>query len=265
MSESTLGVKLYLNGFPKSGLHLARQMALCYCRPLFLKNWVGTFKANGWSSEWVDLDRPLKLLAALGVSPMSFTKGHSGYHPVIAGCLRSARVCTVFVYRDFRDVAVSQMYHILSDDDERFVHPGKDKYRALGNKDAVLRAVITGLDEYPGLITRWAQYASWLDQDWVLALSYEDMRLRPEIAAGRFLEHMLSAYDIALSSVEDMELETSHLVDALGDTHKASTFRRGLVGGWKEYFNPELEQVFKDHDIDNWLERLGYAWEVEYA
>ena len=61
-------------------------------------------------------------------------------------------------------------------DKESLIHPDKELYKALPTHEDVLKAVITGLDDYPGLIERWEQFAGWLDVRWVLKLRFEDIK-----------------------------------------------------------------------------------------
>ena len=97
----------------------------------------------------------------------------------------------MFVYRDLRDVAVSQAHHILNEDDKRFVHPDKAAYRDLGCFSRVLRAVIEGMGNYPGVVDRWKLYAPWLDREWVCPVRFEDLIGDREGQAERILTYGL--------------------------------------------------------------------------
>ncbi|MBU2099597.1 MAG: hypothetical protein KKD00_12600, partial [Gammaproteobacteria bacterium] len=66
--------RLYLNGFPKSGLHLAELMVSAIFKPVRPDhNWYGT---NAWTTELKNLDKSPKLAA---IEPGHYLKGHSGW------------------------------------------------------------------------------------------------------------------------------------------------------------------------------------------
>ena len=104
--------KLYVNGFPKSGLHLAIQMVSCLFEPVKPKsNWFGT---NPWTIVRYDLDSVIDEFTA--IKSQHYLKGHTGYMSEIDQLFEALRLAMLFVYRDLRDVVVSQTHHILSDD-----------------------------------------------------------------------------------------------------------------------------------------------------
>ena len=147
-----LSCKWYLNGFPKSGLHLAVQLIkpLAEAMPpgqMRDKPWAGTFSHHSWSTNWDKLQLRMYQLSDLG--PGRYYKAHCGWLHDIEAFMWMLGVCHVFIYRDFRDVAVSQAHHIMDDIGN---HPGRERFKALGGKDRILAAVILGLDEYPGVM-----------------------------------------------------------------------------------------------------------------
>jgi hypothetical protein len=160
-------------------------------------------------------------------------------------------------------VAVSQAYHILNADDQRFKHPDKDKYAALGGFAQVLSACIVGLDEYPGVVARWEYYAPWMDVPWVLHMPFEEMRLDPQGSARRLLQYGFGRIAALFSlnlNVDPSSLEhvIGLMVASANRTDESPTFRKGKVGGWREHFTPQHKRQFKQSDTNNWITRLGY-------
>lgn len=265
----------YLNGFPKSGTHLLVSMLLPQARPMppqqfHPREWVGTFQFNSWSEEWGNIRR---ICYGFGhLRPGHYYKGHCGYTTELANFLWHLGVAHVFIHRDLRDVAVSQTHHILSDK-ENWKHPEKDKYRDLGGFDEALEAVIVGLQTekayYPGVVARWAYYAPWLEKDWVLPVQYRDLRLEPVEWAGKILEYGLWR----LADTWGMELikpgeafadVVQEMADSSQDTDTSPTYRKGMVGGWREAFTERHKRLFKETDKDGWLVRLGYEEDAEW-
>lgn len=263
--------KWYINGFPKSGTHLLACMLEPFACPmppsqLHPRQWVGTFDNHSWADNWLDIDRVLYHFGHL--RPGHFFKGHCGHKPEIETYLYYLGVAHLFVYRDFRDVAVSATHHAL-DDNPQWSHPDKELYRSLGSFDAALMAIIRGIDEYPGVMARWELYAPWLEVPWVLPIRFCEARLEPEETAKRIMHYgMKRLADIfgfrAEGPGEAFDDMAAQMVAAAADTERSTTFRRGEVGGWREVFEPEHVEAFKETDAGGWLVRLGFEESEEW-
>jgi len=262
--------KWVLNGFPKSGLHLLVGYVGPVARPQadpdtpFCKDWGGTFYDHSWTDRWAPLEQVLYKFGRL--QDERFLRSHTGYRDEVERFLWYLGAAMVFVFRDPRDVAVSQAHHILAADDSKFVHPAKEEYRALGGFEEVLRAVIVGLGRYPGVMARWRLYAGWLDVEWVLKVRFEELvGADREGQAARILKYGLQR----VAQVWQRKVQVNP--DAFGaivglmaensrDTGRSPTFRRGGVGTWREAFTDELCDTFRGTVEAGELEALGYEW-----
>ena len=264
--------KWYLNGFPKSGLHLATLMMRPVAKPLadeglFNRPWAGTFQDNSWTARWVPPEKVLYKISRL--TDGHFLKGHCAYVPAVERFLWYAGISHVFIYRDLRDVAVSQSYHVISEEDDRMSHPDKALYRAMDSHEDVLKAVVGGYRQYPGVLDRWATYVEWMNVGWTLRVRFEDLRERPYEAAARILRYGLGRvapiFECQLKVVQEVfDLCVEAMVQAGADTAKSPTFRKGTVGQWREEFTPEIKALFKDCDRENWLVKLGYERDSDW-
>jgi len=127
----------------------------------------------------------------------------------------------------------------------------------------VLKAVIEGIDQYPGVMARWEHYAPWLEVDWVHKVRFEDMREKPHETATAMLTHGLSRvapiFNAKLTVVaEALDVVVTAMVACAEEREKSPTFRKGVTGEWQQEFTPELKRLFKETDQNDWLERLGY-------
>ena len=264
--ERNLAAKWLLNGFPKSGLHLC----VCMMRPLVrvmpagqmhAGPWLGTFAGRSWTDEWTNV--PLLMYQVGRLLPGHFFHAHMGHQDPIEWYLFFLGVAQVFIYRDPRDVAVSQAYHVTDPNDERFAHPDKDLYRALGGFDDVLEACIVGLDRYPGVMERWQYYAPWMSCDWVYLFQYERARTMPEVVAGEIIEYGLDrtskifGYRLRCQGPSFGNM-VEQMVKSVDDTEYSPTYRKGGIGDWREHFTERHKRLFKQTDKQNWLVRLGY-------
>jgi len=259
--------KVYLCGFPKSGLHLAELMGRSVGGPLYktdedgqkVWNWLGSFDENAWSTNWLDFDNIAKKIAEQPQGTLR--KGHTGYHPKIEQAFFENGFAFSFIYRDLRDVAVSQAFHVVSDRDG-WKHPAKDHFKSLDTFEDVLLGVICGIDGFPGLLERWELYAPWLDVDWVFATNFEYMRLYPREAVDAFVRYVYHrtavhhGFSVVLNEA-DVEARVDEAVGWMQGGIQTATFRKGAIGEWKEYFTPKVKQEFKARCGD-WLHDLGY-------
>ena len=254
--------KIYINSFPKSGTHLAILITAHMAQMQEPKHWLGSFLDHSWSDRWLPVEKIIGVVE--GQQPGTWMMGHMGYKSEIERAFRKAGTCMLFVYRDLRDVAVSLTYHIEADNDERFKHLGKDLYKAMGSHEKRIRAVIEGIDGYPGVLDRWALYAPWLDVDWVLPVRFEDMRERPKNVASRVVDYVIKrTFDFAglppLVIGDDYKRAIHRAIEQMGTTEHSGSFRKGRVGDWRDEFTPELVDVFDQAGGNAWIERLGYG------
>lgn len=248
----------YLNGFPKCGLHMLEQACSAFVEPVAKNNWYGT---NAWEDHPVERRVAVMVRKMWAVYPGSYAKGHMGYAPAFPQLLYSMGVVVIFIYRDLRDVAVSTAHHVLKASPERdgsnLHHPKPELYQALPNFESVLIAVLEGLGEFPGLFDRWASYAGWLDQDWVLSVKYEDLRRRERATCKRIADHYLS---YSQDTFHNYNHVIKAMVERIRQRDKSITYRKGggKSGGWQVAFTPKVKDCFKALD-PGWLGRLGYA------
>lgn len=257
----TVYPKLYLNGFPKSGLHLAAIMALCLVETEAFKfPWAGTFKWHSWTNEWVEDRKIFQRIARLQEN--TYLKAHSGYRDDVAEFLDHLGAQVIFIYRDLRDVVISQSFHVISEND-KVMHDGKEIYRALPNQEERIIACIQGIDKYPGIIDRWEQYAPWLDVDWVHKLRYEDMRLEPFATSKAFAtyvyERMAEVNSIKLDLPESkVNAQVFRMVMLMEKREISPTFRRGIPGEWAQHWTPKIDKAFESVGGHEWNQKLGY-------
>ncbi|MHC4646878.1 MAG: sulfotransferase domain-containing protein [Planctomycetota bacterium] len=259
--EVTVKPRIYLNGFPKSGLHLAILMGRCLAHePACDYAWASSFSLNAWSTQWLPDTKIYPNLARL--QDNTWLKGHCGYRSEIEQYLFRHGVAKIFVYRDLRDVLVSQSYHVISEDGEKFYHPDKEMFRNMASHEDVMMACLTGAGPFSGLFERWELYAPWLWINWVHHLRYEDMVMRPEETARNFIQYvyarMSQVHGAQIILPDDiLESATGLMLKAMDQKEASMTYRKGIVGGWREEFTPKIKDEFKRR-CGRWLIELGY-------
>lgn len=259
--------KYLVSACPKHGLHLASMLVegVCQRQPESIYNanhWHGTFQFNSFAPVWQNMSRWFFLASRLQQG--YFLQGHVGYRADIETFLAQSRIAHVFIYRDLRDAAVSQAYHILSSNNTKFRHAGKSAYRCLGGLDEILTAVIEGLGGYPGIVELWELYAGWLDAPNTHALKFEDAIADLEGAARGILQHGLNEitrdiWEVPFRVEQSLFDQQARDMAASADRRDLSpTFRRGKPGEWQHTFTDEHKALFKAKGGSKWLTRLRY-------
>lgn len=159
-----------------------------------------------------------------------------------------------FIYRDPRDMLVSQVFFATDMHEEHGMH---EYYNSLPDFGDRLKVAITGIAR-DGLYMvnvkqRYEGVFQWLEQPDVLCIRFESL-----------IDHREATLDAMLDEVESTGYEIptprekalSILLEVI-QPKKSHTFRSGKTGGWKEHFREEHKKLFKDVAGDL-LVKLGY-------
>lgn len=249
--------KIIVNGFPKSGTHLAIRIAAHLAQRQEPKHWIGTFAGHSWAREWIPWPAVKPIMD--GQPEGTWMIGHMGYDQSIVDALNENKQSMLFVYRDLRDVAVSQTYHIENADGINSHHPGKDLYMMLEDHQTRIRAVLMGLGPWPGLFERWDSYKAWMNETDVLPVRFEDMINDPHQVATNVLNYITIRtsgatlpiiYQDNFANAVEISIKTMLDKDAPG-------IRSGRVGDWRFEFSDETKDLFNKLAGDR-LEEMGY-------
>ncbi len=159
-----------------------------------------------------------------------------------------------FLYRDPRDMLVSQVYFATDMHEEHGMHA---YYKSLPDFGARLSAAITGVDQdglkMVSVKQRYAGVFDWIRKPAVLCIRFEDLVNRRDTTLNAMLDQVEKAgYKIPVPRERSLAI----LGDAIRPG-KSRTFRSGKTGGWREHFTDEHKRLFKDVAGDL-LVRLGY-------
>jgi hypothetical protein len=159
-----------------------------------------------------------------------------------------------FMYRDPRDVLVSQVFFATDMHEEHGMHAF---YKSLPDFGERLKVAITGIDRdglyMVSVSQRYASVFEWLQQQHVMSIRFEDLIDNRDATLDAMLDEVESiGYRIPTPRDEAMAV----LVDAI-QPKKSHTFRSGKTGGWRAHFSDEHKALFKDMAGDL-LIRLGY-------
>jgi hypothetical protein len=165
-----------------------------------------------------------------------------------------------FMYRDPRDMLVSQVFFATDMHEEHGMH---EYYNSLSDFGERLKVAITGVDR-DGLYMvsvkqRYEGVFQWLDQKHVMCIRFEDLINNRDVTLNAMLDEVKkTGYKIPTPREKSLSI----LVDAI-QPNKSHTFRSGKTGGWREHFTEEHKKLFKDVAGDL-LVQLGYEQNNEW-
>jgi sulfotransferase 6B1 len=244
---------IFGNSKPKSGSHLLLQILNGFTQIIPYRyvdaDPVRTVKKDG-GQRTVD-----EVLADLEAVP----RGVVGWGYVEATPENVAFLCkpervNYFIYRDPRDMLVSQVFFATDMHEEHGMHK---YYQSLPDFGERLRAAITGIDRdglrMVSVKQRYEGVFQWLEQKHVMCLRFEDLIDNRQGTLDAMLDEVeRTGYRIATPREKALPI----LVEAI-QPRKSHTFRSGRTGGWREHFTESHKTLFKDVAGDL-LIRLGY-------
>ena len=244
---------IFGNAKPKSGSHLLLQVLNGFTRILPYRyvdaEPIRTIKTSGGRRTQDEILADLRTLPT-GVIGW----GYLDATPENVSFLTSSGRVNFFIYRDPRDLLVSQVFFATDMHEEHGMH---DYYNALPDFSERLKVAITGTDR-DGLTMvsvkgRYEGVFQWLATPGVMRIRYEDLVNNRDATLMSMLEEVeKTGYRIPTPRAQALSV----LVDAI-QPKKSHTFRSGKTGGWREHFTEEHKKLFKEIAGDL-LVRLGY-------
>jgi sulfotransferase 6B1 len=254
-----------INCMPKSGTHLIQR----FIKALPLYRGVGFSISQKTALNREDAISCYRVGVAnpKGVKASEFEKlfdllesnryviGHIPYSEETMRLFEKKKCVMLVILRDPRDIIVSMMYYFLNQT-SHYLH---SYISQLPDIDSRLMALIDGIDDYQGdshilLNPVGDQFMSiypWSKWEYSKTFLFEQLIGNKgggsDTEQARSVDSILKHINYVLLKKEKSEL-ISHLY-----SHESPTFRKGVVGDWKNYFTPAIEQRF--------IERSGLALE----
>lgn len=244
---------IFGNSKPKSGSHLLLQILNGFTRIMPYKyveaEPVRTITKDGRrKTEEEILDELIRIPRGV------IGWGYVDATPENASFLTASGRVNFFIYRDPRDMLVSQVFFATDMHEEHGMH---EYYNSLPDFNARLNVAITGIEKgglkMVSVKQRYEGVFQWLEQKNVMSLRFEDLINNRDATLLAMLDEVeKTGYKIPTQREKALQI----LVDAI-QPKKSHTFRSGKTGGWKEHFNKEHKKLFKDVAGDL-LVKLGY-------
>jgi ADP-ribose pyrophosphatase YjhB (NUDIX family) len=170
-----------------------------------------------------------------------FLSRHQAYDRRVLDELPAARF--MVLVRDPRDIVVSHVHYALSGNGGVLAQPARRLARDAREHQALV---------YFGMVARdLRQFEGWLDEPRCLVLRFED------IVGPQFGGSVERQSDTAARLAEWLQIDPVRARAALDTDTGTSTFRSGLIGGWRAELDPALAGEITDLHR-GLLERLSY-------
>jgi hypothetical protein len=230
------------NSKPKSGSHLLLQILNGFTRIMPYRyveaNPIRTITKDGRRRSSDEVLSELKNIpnGVIGWGYLEATKENASF-------LASSGRVNYFIYRDPRDMLVSQVFFATDMYEEHGMH---EYYKSLPDFSARLKVAITGIDQdglrMVSVRQRYEGVFQWLEQKNVMCIRFEDLINNRDVTLNAMLDEVeKTGYKIPTPREEAMKI----LVDAI-QPKKSHTFRSGKTGGWREHFADEHKKLFKE-------------------
>lgn len=248
-----------MNAIPKSGSHLLTQVidGIIEISPLVDSGMPPLNRAekNIKLGSYEKIQNRIHSLKA-GDFSYGYLNANKNYVPLLS----NEKFSVLFIYRDPRDVVVSQVQYATYMKKNHHMH---DFYQQLDSDEERLNAAICGVatDGYKisSILKRYENYQGWLDCSTTFPVKFEDLILNRDEAFREILR-FLQGRGLTISISED---EAVKKMNEAVQPKKSGTFRKGQPGSWKEQFSEENKRIFKEQ-TGNLLIRLGYEDSMDW-
>lgn len=243
------GPTIVANSIPKGGTHL-----LTRCLMLFpTLSYAGLHYTRGIS----DVHTIDSYLRKTGKG--RFMAAHLWWSEDCARLFRERSIISILMIRDPRDVTISGVLYILN----RKEHHLHEYFESLPDMNARINAYICGVDsahsrEGIGLANirkSFDHYIPWVYEKSSLLTRFEDL-IGPK-GGGNSDNQRKEIKKMAAHLGESM---TDDIIASIAESIfsvRSVTFRKGAMGGWREYYIPQQKKLFKEVAGDLLL-KLGY-------
>jgi len=247
------------NAMPKSGSHLLIQVLLGLTK-------IGPFVDPGLppltrSAGNRNLSERAVLANLNNLQPGDIAYAYLHAREPYFNGLSQPNVAAFFIYRDPRDVIVSQIFYAME------IHKGHGMHHYYAEElktmeervNAAIQGVQTTTTQLSPIRTKYDHYSGWLSQGRALSLRFEDLILDRQPTLNRILDHLAARG----FSPQPPRTRSITALEAAIAPRASGTFRKGQPGEWKQYFTEGNKLAFKAATGDL-LQHLGYERDAKW-
>lgn len=239
------------NSFPKSGTHLLLQAL----QALPGKTHYGSFIASVPSIIFRRRSDASILRRIRAIAPGEIVPAHLYYSPAAEAALSEKKCVHYFIYRDLRDVILSESHYLAEMAWWHALHrPFRKTCGDIARMKLAMHGMVEKYSEYPDIARRFGFYEGWVNNPNACAVRFEDL-----VGGNRdsTLQRMMTFYAerspvsgdasaFVADAEQRMRPEASH------------TFHRGETGRGARRMSDELHAEFQE-TAGILMKKLGYS------
>ena len=253
------GAPILVNSVPKSGTHLLYQL---FSNSNYLYDY-NTFIASmpSFTQKEIGISKTLNQISS--IMSQELVRGHIFYNKSIDKLINSRKIIHFFIYRDPRDIAISEANYLY---DMNKFHSLHKTYKNLHSfEDRILFSIlgneyIKTKTFYPNISERFSMYKKWIESNNILCVKYEDLVVKNNHEEIK----RIMMYYIKNANLKNLNINIL-LKNALNniDPNKSHTFREGGINKWKIVFTEKHKDVFKAISGELLID-LGYEKDLNW-
>lgn len=247
---------LFVAGLPKSGTTWLEKMISSFpgFHELLIPDVARWELSRGGSHDY---ELPADMFERFdGMLVLTKMHVHGSAHNVEV--LRRAGVRYAVLFRDLRDVAVSNFFYVR----QTPWHPEHPHYAGLGVQEGLEVFARRTLPQYAQWVRSWHERR---DPQRSIELRYEQMLADPVGALTRVndLFQLGASPELVRSIVERHSFRRLSRGREQGEQSESSFFRKGVAGDWVNHFTPALRETYK-RVIGDFLVEFGYEKDLAW-
>lgn len=253
-SKAGNSMPILINSVPKSGTHLVEQL---------FNNFEPVKNYNFFIAQ--QPTQPFRIRSQKKINNMikkikmgELLRGHIYYSAETLNKLKKQNCLILFIYRDPRDIVISEANYLTK---MNTLHRAHKFFKLKDNQKDQIKLAISGIQsnkiDYSNVFNRLNPYSGWLlsSSKNIFPIKYEDLRNNIDKVLNdlyKFLDLNDYFFDCSIEKDTFIKQCKSGI-----NPKKSHTFNKGKTGSWKEIFDEELSQLFKENSKDL-LEKFNY-------
>lgn len=249
------------NSIPKSGTHVLSRLLSLYPEVLHSGRHIRLQELTGNDGN-ADWPRVSKALAPVGNG--HFATSHFPADERLRKTLASQGFKVIFIVRDPRDMLLSYLFYVLKREQHSMHEYLVNGYPDNGSR---LMSIIRGINSdhvssrLPSARERLDDYIDWLGWDIAYTCRFEDLiGSRGGGSDKRQIEEIQRIGSFINRPVSHV---TAARIGGLVWSKDSITFRKGVIGDWRDHFSEEHRSAVKELAGD-YLVRLGYESDYDW-
>ena len=151
----------------------------------------------------------------------------------------------LIMYRDPRDIALSQYYHIISPKPWGANHPMYSEYTNLSKEDGITKSLNLVISEYADWVDGWHKANQDFEELDCLFITYEDLKINQNRVISRITNHFgvnVKENHATKIFAKALQKKNPSIFGSLLPGMR-TTFRKGNIGDWKKEFTEDQKKI----------------------